>query len=147
MFVLMTNGDSTIHDAGRPSSLAGTALEAQFRYWSGASGRRYLTRVMDLDQAGDFGGAPLVLAAIDESGGREAVWVGLAGEAGFDAAIHAARAVGACEAHVHLLAESSDDRRSVAGDIQAAVFGNWRAGRRRLPDLAALSAFAGRNAA
>ncbi len=109
-----------LRDADLPIALAGTPMADQFRYWTGASGRRYLHKLFPIELAPDFRHCSLVLASVRPDGSREAVWVGTTGGA-TAAAISAARMAGATEAHVHLLAESAEEARHVAEDLRAAL--------------------------
>jgi len=102
-----------------PDVLTGMPFAADFRYWSGSSGKRYLTRGFPIDMAADFAGAPVILAAVDEDGRREAVWIGISVGRRFEAALAAARAAGATEAHVHLLACGAVERAAVLRDLRA----------------------------
>ncbi|TCT11794.1 hypothetical protein EDC22_103106 [Tepidamorphus gemmatus] len=104
-----------------PSVLDGMPFAAEFRYWTGGSGERYLTRAFPLELAAEFPGAPVVLAAVDEEGRREALWIGIAAGRQFDAALAAARSAGATEAHVHLLARGAVARVEVLRDLRAAA--------------------------
>lgn len=104
-----------------PSVLDGMPFAAEFRYWTGASGERYLTRAFPLDLAAEFPGAPVVLAAVDDEGRREALWIGIAAGRHFEDALAAARSVGATEAHVHLLARGAVARVEVLRDLRGAV--------------------------
>jgi len=104
-----------------PSVLNGISFATDFRHWFGASGRKYLTRGFPLDMAADFPGAPVVLAAVDADGRREAVWIGLTVGRRFEEALAAARAAGATEAHVHLVATGAVERVKVLRDLRAAV--------------------------
>lgn len=92
-----------------------------FRYWAGSSGKRYLTRGFPLEMAAEFAGAPVILAAVGEDGRREAVWIGISVGRRFEAGLAAARAVGATEAYVHLLAQGAVDRVAVLRDLRAAA--------------------------
>jgi hypothetical protein len=122
IFVLM-NAHVNIADLPPivPQVLDGYPFAADFRYWIGASGRKYLTRGFPLDMAADFPGAPVVLAAVGPDGQREAVWIGIAVGARFEAALETARAAGATEAHIHLLATGALERVKVLRDLRAAV--------------------------
>ncbi|ESR26405.1 hypothetical protein [Lutibaculum baratangense] len=105
-----------------PLALAGTPLAGQFRYWSGASGKRYLHKILPIELAPDFRHCALLLVSVRGDGEAEVVWAGAAG-AGAAQAIAAARAAGASEAHVHLLTETPEDAKAVANDIRSAIEG------------------------
>ncbi len=104
-----------------PHVLDGYPFAADFRYWTGESGKRYLTRGFPIDMAAEFPGAPIILAAVDEDGHREAVWIGLAVGRRFEAGLAAAQAAGATEAHVHLLAVGAEARTDVLRDLRGAL--------------------------
>jgi hypothetical protein len=122
IFVLMT-APAEIADLSPavPRVLDGFSFAADFRYWKGASGKTYLTRGFPIDMAAEFPGAPVILAAVDSEGRREAVWIGIAVGKRYEAALAAARSAGATEAHVHLLAEGALARVRVLRDLRAAA--------------------------
>ncbi|MEJ8569853.1 hypothetical protein [Microbaculum marinum] len=122
IFVLM-NASVKIAESGPvvPHVLDGIPFAADFRYWTGGSGKSYLTRGFPIDMASDFAGAPVILAAVDEDGRREAVWIGLAVGRRFEAGLAAAKAAGATEAHVHLLAVGAEARTAVLRDLRRAL--------------------------
>ncbi len=104
-----------------PSVLQGISFATEFRHWFGASGRKYLTRAFSLDAAAEFPGAPVILACVDEDGRREAVWIGIAVGRRFEEALETARAIGATEAHVHLVANGALARVKVLRDLRDAM--------------------------
>lgn len=104
-----------------PHVLDGYPFAADFRYWKGASGKRYLTRGFPIDMAVEFPGAPVILAAVDDDGRREAVWIGLSVGRRFEEALAAAKAVGASEAHVHLVTTGAQARVAVLRDLREAA--------------------------
>jgi len=104
-----------------PSVLEGFSFATDFRHWVGASGRKYLTRAFSLDTAREFPGAPVILACVDEDGRREAVWIGISVGRRFEEALEAARAVGATEAHIHLVADGALARVKVLRDLRDAM--------------------------
>jgi len=104
-----------------PHVLDGYPFAADFRYWTGESGKRYLTRGFPIETASEFPGAPIILAAVDEDGHREAVWIGIAVGRRFEAGLAAAQAAGATEAHVHLLAVGAEARTDVLRDLRAGL--------------------------
>ena len=114
---------STLLCEAVPSVLHGTPMADTFRYWKGASGRRYLHCVLPVEAGGDHVGMPAILVAVEPDGSREPVWIGIAGGADYARALPAARMVGACEMHVHLLAEDVQGRRRVVEDLIAAAGG------------------------
>lgn len=104
-----------------PTVLDGMPFAAEFRYWVGGSGERYLTRGFPLAMAAEFPGAPVILAAVHTDGRREATWIGIAAGRRFEQALAAAEAAGATEAHVHLLTRGAVARVGVLRDLRAAV--------------------------
>jgi len=110
--------------------LDGTAFADEFRYWTGESGRRYLTRQIPVAEIDDFAGAPAVLLRVRADGAREIAWIGAVGADGLRAAL--ATVDNRCEIHVHLLA---DDARRRAHVIRDLIDGNGPA-RQRLPEAA-----------
>jgi len=61
------------------------------------------------------------LACVDEDGRREAVWIGISVGRRFEEALEAARAVGATEAHIHLVADGALARVKVLRDLRDAM--------------------------
>jgi len=114
----------TDFDPAVPAVLDGIPFASDFRHWVGASGRKYLTRGFPIDMAADFPGAPVILAAVDSNGRREAVWIGISVGRRFEEALAAARASGATEAHVHLVAAGAVARVRVLRDLRAAMTSN-----------------------
>ncbi len=119
-----------------PNVLDGTAFADEFRYWTGESGRRYLTRQIPVSEIDDFAGAPAVLLRVRADGAREIAWIGAIGADGLRtvlATVGDPCATGdRCEIHVHLLA---DDARRRAHVIRDLIDGNGPA-RQRLPEAA-----------
>lgn len=118
--------------AAVPNVLDGTAFADEFRYWTGESGRRYLTRQIPVAEIDDFAGAPAVLLKVRADGTREIAWIGAIGADGLRTALAASTAGDRCEIHVHLLA---DDARRRAHVIRDLIDGNGPA-RQRLPEAA-----------
>jgi hypothetical protein len=107
----------------RPSEVpTGAGFGDRYRYFRGASGRRYLFTVINRDELADFRSA-VVLLARREPDGLHAASVSALDESG--------RPIGAdrwpplvpanCRVLVHLLAEHEDDRRAVVADLSRAV--------------------------
>lgn len=115
--------------AAIPNVLDGTAFAEEFRYWTGDSGRRYLTRAIPVAEIDDFVDAPAVLLRVCPDGTREIAWIGAIGADGFRDALAASTAAGRCEIHVHLLA---DDARRRARVIRDLIDGNGPARQRFL---------------
>ncbi|HOV04789.1 MAG TPA: hypothetical protein PLJ34_01940 [Hyphomicrobiales bacterium] len=114
----------TTIDLDTPPTIEATGLGDKFRYLKGASGRRYLFSSVDLDDLPTFRDVVVVLSEKSGSGTRQIIWVGaLDGEP--NDAERARRAFEswmrrAADAHIHLLAESREERRRVIDDISAA---------------------------
>lgn len=110
----------SLTDGGVPKSAAKCGLEADYRYWLGASGTRYLFTVVDADEVGAFDDVVVVLARGDGVGGYAAVDVvnvGAAGEADRHAVAKRVAGDSRLTAFVHLLAEEPATRREVAADL------------------------------
>jgi hypothetical protein len=90
----------------------------RFWYWRGASGRRYIHSVYPADACPPLPGAVYVL--VKRTGtlrtalaaGRLSVWSG-SPPAGADS--------GACELHVHLMAESDAEAEAILADLAEAL--------------------------
>lgn len=89
-------------------------FESRYRVWRGRSGRRYLVTVMPLGDAMRVESGVVLLVSIDPSGERHVVW---AGEPGTPLPGIAVPAGVRFEAHVHLLAESSEKRAAALADL------------------------------
>lgn len=109
-----------------PQVLDGYPFAADFRYWKGASGRKYLTRGFPIDMAAEFPGAPVILAVAHPDGRREAVWIGVSVGRRFEDALATAKAAGATEAHVHLLTTGAQARVAALRDLREAAEGARR---------------------
>jgi hypothetical protein len=110
--------------------LSGGALASRFHAWHGGSGERYVFTVYPVDHrdlsAGlpDLDNAVVIAVAFDGRGERVRVAIFEAGwgdgrRVRGGGAIDAALAAGAREWHVHLLAASSEARRSVIRDLES----------------------------
>lgn len=106
-----------------PLASLGACAERRFTAWRGHSGRRHVVSVFSIGDASALAFAGSVLIAVTPS--REIVAlreVGDFGEEPADAPAlghwrDAARAAGATELHVHLLAETAQARREVLHDL------------------------------
>lgn len=103
---------------------AEAAFHQAFHYWRGASGRRYLHSVYALIGCPALPRANYILVRRYEDGRRVALAFGQTKD---DAATlnlahlrHEGAKRGANEVHVHLLAETAEDRASVEADLLAA---------------------------
>ena len=107
------------------SALAGLPSGRVFRYWRGASGRRYLHTVHALADWPGYGEANLIFVRCRAGGRRHVLWVGQIGGHGALAAAGSLFArmaeAGASEVHVHLLAGSGKARRAVERDLKVAM--------------------------
>jgi len=107
------------------SALAGLTSGSVFRYWRGASGRRYLHTVHALADWPGYGEANLIFVRCRAGGRRHVLWVGHVHGHGAPAAARSlfARMAdgGASEVHVHLLAGSRKARRAVERDLKVAM--------------------------
>jgi len=107
------------------SALSGLPAGSVFRYWRGATGRRYLHTVHALDDWPGYGEANLIFVRCQAGGRRHVLWVG---QIDADNAPTAAQSLfarmaeaGASEVHVHLLAGSGKARRAVERDLKDAL--------------------------
>ncbi|MGA2636221.1 hypothetical protein [Methylocella sp.] len=108
--------------------LAGAALAPRFHSWRGASGRRYICSVFPVREDAELGGLPefddaIALAVSRDGRGRRrrVAVLDLSWRDGrFAGDIQAAGealGAGACEWHIHLLAEDGEARRAAIADI------------------------------
>lgn len=112
--------------ANRPlASLAQTGLENLFHSWIGASGRRYVCSVYPLDEPPAFDCRRAVVAAVRK--GQNGAAILFAFQPGLDEErdefrlwTERARACGAEEWHVHLLAETPEARAFIVRDLSPA---------------------------
>lgn len=93
--------------------------ERRFTAWRGRSGRRYVASVFAIDDSHGLGFTDAVLLAV--SAERRIIAARDSGPFGVEAALarwqRAVAAAGACEIHVHLLAEDGLARRSALLDL------------------------------
>lgn len=102
------------------ASLARTGLEKLFHSWLGASGRRYVCSVHPIDESPAIDCRRAVVAAVrrDRTGAASLVFVFQPAEGGnIEMWTQRARASGAEEWHIHLLAETPQARASVVSDL------------------------------
>lgn len=107
------------------ASLMRTGLDKLFHSWLGASGRRYICSVYALGEAPAFDCRRAVIAAVRRDVSGAALLFAFEpsdGEAADDLRFwtQRARASGANEWHVHLLAETPQDRACVLEDLSPA---------------------------
>ncbi len=108
-------------------SLADVALAARFRQWRGASGRRYICSIFPVRAGEPLGGLPefdgaVVIAAACGAAGlrRVAVFTSCWRDEAFCGdpdAVAAALRCGACEWHLHLLADNGPAQRAALADL------------------------------
>jgi hypothetical protein len=105
---------------GPLASLAGGALDGQFRFWRGRSGRRYVCSVYDRAACPAYEHAILIVAAVAPDGARHLLFIAETGcfpEIALAKAEQAARGHGRVEFHVHLLARSAAARAALLADF------------------------------
>jgi hypothetical protein len=97
--------------------------ERRFTAWRGRSGRRYVASVFSVSDDHALGFSDAVLLAVSPQ--REILAARDSGPFGIEAALtrwrQAVRAAGACEIHVHLLAEDGISRRAALLDLMPEV--------------------------
>ncbi len=114
---------SAVSVANRPlAALRATALESLFQSWRGFSGRRYICSVYPVAAEPGFDCARAVVAAVRQTAyGAEIAFVFQPGTSeDLSRWAEQARRCGACEFHVHLLAETSEQRDAVTADLRPA---------------------------
>lgn len=108
-------------DAVREAPLRSTAhlAERRFTAWRGRSGRRYVASVYAIDDTHALGFTDAVLLAV--SADRRIIAARDSGPFGVEAALgrwqRTVMDAGACEVHVHLLAEDGMSRRAALLDL------------------------------
>lgn len=111
------------HDNRPLASLSRTGLEKLFRSWLGASGRRYICSVYPIGAPPVFDRSRAVVAAVRRDAARSQIAFVFApnpDDDDFTFWTARARARGACEWHVHLLAETPEGRAAVLRDLEPA---------------------------
>lgn len=102
-----------------PLRSAAQLAERRFTAWRGRSGRRYVASVFPVQDGHALGFSDAVLLAV--SPGRDIIAARDSGPFGIDAAMtrwrDAVAMAGACEIHVHLLAEDGASRRAALLDL------------------------------
>ena len=105
------------------ASLSRTGLEKLFHSWLGASGRRYIFSVYAVGAPPVFDRSRAVVAAVRRDGAQSRIAFVFApnpGDDDFAFWTARARAGGACEWHVHLLAETPEARAAILSDLAPA---------------------------
>lgn len=107
-----------------PQQSPTAALASDFTFWRGASGARYVHTIYPLLECPELPDCIIVLVHRYDNGRAEVVHVGTvehdAVSLNLAGVRQAAALKGANEVHVHLLGETSEQRRTIAADIAAA---------------------------
>jgi hypothetical protein len=100
------------------------AFDQAFHYWRGASGRRYLHSVYTLIGSPALPRANYILVRRYHNGTRVALAFGQTKDDAVTLNLahlrHEGAKIGANEVHIHLLAETAEDRAEVEADLTAA---------------------------
>jgi hypothetical protein len=100
------------------------AFDRAFHYWRGASGNRYLHSVYTLIGCPALPRANYILVRRYDDGSRVALAFGQTKDEAVSLNLahlrHEGAKIGANEVHVHLLAETAEDRAEVEADLTAA---------------------------
>jgi hypothetical protein len=111
-------------DAGAPEIATLGPLGDRYRYWRGASERRYLFSAVEGGKLGDFADAVVVVARRVPGGtftGVMALVIGAAGDPARRALERRLAATSGLVVFVHLLAKSAAERGSILGDLLGEV--------------------------
>jgi hypothetical protein len=129
-FALLANSDGppvfVMSSAGAPlAALAGGALARRFRFWQGASGRRYICSIFPLPTGGEAESLPdysgvVVVAVAGPAGQRKIAFVTSIEDAPERRWATMRDLRGIAELHVHLLAGVPAQRRQICVDLSAA---------------------------
>lgn len=124
--------------ANEPALVCGEALVDQpYHYWRGESGARYLHTVYSLVDCPELPKATYILVRRDLNGTRVPLWIGQTIEDTFSLNLahlrHLGARLGANEVHIHLLAETADERTVVAADLNARQLGRAKRSSSFLP--------------
>jgi hypothetical protein len=114
----------SLRDGGAPKSAEVGGFGARFRFWAGASGRRYLFTAVTADELADFTDAVVVVARGDAGRGyvgADVADLGTTGEASAARIACRAAADPGLTAFVHLLAADAGSRRDIAADLIGAT--------------------------
>ena len=100
------------------------AFDQAFHYWRGASGNRYLHSVYTLIGCPALPRANYILVRRYDDGSRVALSFGQTKDEAVSLNLahlrHEGAKIGANEVHIHLLAETAEDRAEVEADLTAA---------------------------
>mgnify|MGYP005850707447 CR=1 FL=1 len=98
----------------------------QFRFWTGASGERYVHSVFSLIGCPELPGTVYLLVRRDHNGRRRVLRIARtvheAASLNLAEIRHRGAQLGANEVHVHFLALSERERRRVEHDLRSALF-------------------------
>ena len=111
---------ATFLDAGVPEIAALGPLGDHYRYWRGASGRRYLFSAVESGKLGDFADAVVVVARCAPGGsftGVTAVVIGAATDPARRALERRLDSTTGLVVFVHLLAKTRADRAGILDDL------------------------------
>ena len=113
--------DAAARDLARPAAV----LEHDFKFWTGASGKRYVHTLYGLIDCPEVDNCNVLLVRRDADGHRQVMHVGRlehdAPSLNLAEIRHIGATLGVNEVYVHLLAETSRQRRFVEIDLQAAL--------------------------
>ena len=112
---------NSLADAGAPRSAEACGLGDRFRFWRGASGRRYLFSSVAVDDLAGYCDGVVIIACADGQGGYAGVEVIDLGAAGATRLARRLAAEPGLSAFVHLLAEDSRSRSDVVADLLGAT--------------------------
>ena len=112
---------------GRAASIdVPPGLSSSFHFWSGASGRRYVHTVYSIRECPELPASNFVLVHRDELGRCRALAVGRLSHRSASLNLAEIRQrgaqLGATEVHVHLLAEGSQQMKTIEQDVRTATF-------------------------
>lgn len=112
-------GDPAAREAPAETARHGGRLFANFRRVTGASGRSYLVSVYPIEACPDYVDAVMIATRAGDDPVPTVVWIGDAGAGGAPLrdALAAARAAGARDVLVHLLAGDAEARRAAIRDL------------------------------
>lgn len=107
-------------DGGVPRFAERCGIDERFRYWSGASGRRYLFTAIEGEELASFSSGVVLLVREDAFGAAEAVEAVSLAEGGTVLAAELASRLAADDgltAYVHLLADRPAAQRALIFDL------------------------------
>lgn len=111
-----------LHTAEEPvRALRHLPFGVDYRYWRGASGKRYLHKIYPFSDCPAFDDANVIFVRRDNSGIRQALWIGqtsgIGGLPRQPGVLKRMAELGANEVHVHLLGRSPGDRDAIEHDL------------------------------